>query len=347
MRQRTLLACLAVAAVLALPATAHAVTNPQIPGLQVALKSRGFYAGPIDGIAGPMTASGVRRFQRHVGIVVDGVAGPITRGKLGRLGRPLFGKRHLIVSGNVGWDVSVLEFFLKRRGFWPRQRRRAFHRADEARRDALPAQPPPRGRRPRRPADARHIRRAPSGAAADPLDDAPLGQGVRALLTYWAHYYGLSPSLVKALAWQESGFQQDVRSSVGARGVMQVRRQTWSYVEMVLLGHKVQAREGREHPRRRRLPPPAPARVPFQRPARGRCVQPGPGRRPRARPLSEDAQVRRQRPHPAPPLFLEPSPDQTKRGENGISHLEGCGLLRGCPVFPPVGAVIGRSRAAL
>ena len=101
------------------PAAAQAFTNPQVPGLQVALKAHGFYAGRIDGIAGPMTASGVRRFQRHVGIAVDGVAGPITRGKLGRLGRPLFGKRHLIVRGNVGWDVSVLEFFLRRRGFSP------------------------------------------------------------------------------------------------------------------------------------------------------------------------------------------------------------------------------------
>ena len=65
------------------------------------------------------------------------------------------------------------------------------------------------------------------------------GHGVRGLLTYWARYYGISPSLVKALAWQESGFQQHVRSSVGASGVMQVTRQTWSYVEMVLLGRQV------------------------------------------------------------------------------------------------------------
>jgi peptidoglycan hydrolase-like protein with peptidoglycan-binding domain len=119
MRPKALLVCLAAVTALALPAAARAVTNPQIPGLQVALKARGFYAGAIDGIAGPMTASGVRRFQRHVHILVDGVAGPITRGKLGRLGRPLFGKRHLIVRGNMGWDVSVLEFFLKRRGFSP------------------------------------------------------------------------------------------------------------------------------------------------------------------------------------------------------------------------------------
>ena len=65
------------------------------------------------------------------------------------------------------------------------------------------------------------------------------GHGVRARLTYWARYYGIRPSLAKALAWQESGFQQHVRSSVGAQGVMQVTPQTWSYVEMVLLGRKI------------------------------------------------------------------------------------------------------------
>jgi peptidoglycan hydrolase-like protein with peptidoglycan-binding domain len=239
MRPKALTACLAAAAVFALPAAAQAFTNPQVPGLQVALKAHGFYAGPIDGIAGPMTASGVRRFQRHAGIVVDGVAGPITRGKLGRLGRPLFGKRHLIMRGNVGWDVSVLEFFLRQRGFSPgrvnghftERTRRAVMRYQRKRhlaadglvgpqtlrsfgvRQAVPQPPHSTTRRSRK--------------------------GIPARLGYWARYYGIKPSLVKALAWQESGFQQHVRSSVGARGVMQVRRQTWSYVEMVLLGRKV------------------------------------------------------------------------------------------------------------
>jgi peptidoglycan hydrolase-like protein with peptidoglycan-binding domain len=239
MRSRALLACLAVASALALPAAAQAVTNPQIPGLQVALKAHGFYTGPIDGIAGPMTASGVRRFQRHVGIVVDGVAGPITRGKLGRLGRPLFGQRHLIVLGKAGWDVSVLEFFLKRRGFWPgsvdghftNRTRHAVMRYQRARHLLVDGLVGPKtlatfGVRP---------------VVSQPTHSTVrrTGHGVRARLTYWARYYGISPSLVKALAWQESGFQQHVRSSVGAHGVMQVTPQTWSYVEMVLLGRKI------------------------------------------------------------------------------------------------------------
>jgi peptidoglycan hydrolase-like protein with peptidoglycan-binding domain len=239
MRPRALLACLVVVSALALPATAYAFTNPQIPGLQVALRAHGFYPGPIDGIAGPMTANGVRGFQRHVGIVVDGVAGPITRGKLGRLGRPLFGRRHLIVSGNVGWDVSVLEFFLKRRGYWPgrvdghftERTRRAvmrYQRSHHLAADGLVGQ---------QTLTSFGVRRAVPQPTHSTTRRS--GKGVRALLTYWAHYYGLSTSLVKALAWQESGFQQHVRSSVGARGVMQVTPQTWSYVEMVLLGRNV------------------------------------------------------------------------------------------------------------
>jgi len=40
-------------------------------------------------------------------------------------------------------------------------------------------------------------------------------------------------------------------------------------------------------------------------------------------------------------------PEQTKRGENGISHLESCGLFRGCPVSPSVDALIGGARTAL
>jgi peptidoglycan hydrolase-like protein with peptidoglycan-binding domain len=113
---RRLLVPLLVAA--AVPGPAAAFTNPQIPGLQVALKVRGYYTGPIDGIAGPGTAGAVRSFQRHAGLKADGLAGPRTRAKLGRLGRPLFGARTL-ARGRIGWDVSVLQFLLSRRGHAP------------------------------------------------------------------------------------------------------------------------------------------------------------------------------------------------------------------------------------
>jgi LysM repeat protein len=104
----------ALAAALA-AAPAAAVTNTQIPGLQVALAAKGHYRGPIDGIAGPQTAKAVRDFQRSAGLTVDGLAGPRTRAALGRLGRPLFGSR-VLRQGAIGWDVSVLQFLLARRG---------------------------------------------------------------------------------------------------------------------------------------------------------------------------------------------------------------------------------------
>jgi peptidoglycan hydrolase-like protein with peptidoglycan-binding domain len=91
------------------------VTNSQIPGLQVALRSHGLYHGRIDGIAGPRTSAAVRAFQRRQGLSVDGIAGPQTRRALGPLGTPLFGSRVLRL-GHVGWDVSVLQFLLAGRG---------------------------------------------------------------------------------------------------------------------------------------------------------------------------------------------------------------------------------------
>ena len=46
--------------------------------------------------------------------------------------------------------------------------------------------------------------------------------------------HGVDPSLVKAVAWQESGWQQDIKSETGALGVMQVMPATARYVNGVL-----------------------------------------------------------------------------------------------------------------
>ena len=92
--------------------------NPQIAGLQVALRSKGLYRGPIDAVQGPRTRAALRLFQRRAGLVPDGLAGKKTRAALGRLGRPLYGTRPLR-PGMVGWDVAVLQFLLGRRGLAP------------------------------------------------------------------------------------------------------------------------------------------------------------------------------------------------------------------------------------
>jgi murein DD-endopeptidase MepM/ murein hydrolase activator NlpD len=86
--------------------------------LQAALKSIGLYPVAVDGIRGPFTNRGVRRFQRRRGLIVDGIAGPQTRRALGRLGRPRLGAR-VIEQGAVGWDVAALQFLLWRRGYSP------------------------------------------------------------------------------------------------------------------------------------------------------------------------------------------------------------------------------------
>jgi peptidoglycan hydrolase-like protein with peptidoglycan-binding domain len=248
MRSRRLVSCVVILAALWYPARAEAITNPQIPGLQVALRAKGFYPGPIDGIAGPMTARGVRQFQRRVGIAVDGVAGPITRGKLGRLGRPLFGERRLIRKGSRGWDVSVLEFYLRSRGFRPGRvdgrfrwrTARAVRRYQRARHLLVDGIVGPQTLRS---FGIRAVSRPRSRPAA-----GGRRRTVRASLEFWARHYGIRPALVKALAWHESGWQRHVRSPVGAWGVMQVTPGTWSHVEMFLIGHRVrQTMDGNVH----------------------------------------------------------------------------------------------------
>ena len=229
----------AVLAGLTLASTAQA-RNPQIAGLQVALRAYGLYNGPIDAIAGPKTVSATKAFQRRAGIPVDGRAGPATRRALGPLGAPVFGRRTLR-RGVFGWDVSVLQFMLARRGqlvpvygFFDRATERALRRDQRARRLAPDGIAGPhtisalsrgtRGVRPARP---------------QPAPATSTATSVRTMLTNWAIAYRLDPSLVRALAWMESGYQPGLVSSAGARGVLQVLPGTRGYVEHQLIGHKV------------------------------------------------------------------------------------------------------------
>jgi LysM repeat protein len=104
-------------AALALAPAAGAL-NPQIAGLQIALRQHGLYRGPIDGVQGPKTVRAVRAFQKRQGLTVDGLAGPRTRAALGSRGGPLFGSRTLR-RGMRGYDVGVLQFLLRRHGLRP------------------------------------------------------------------------------------------------------------------------------------------------------------------------------------------------------------------------------------
>lgn len=78
--------------------------------------------------------------------------------------------------------------------------------------------------------------------AADESPDAgtPGGSGdVAALLERTARAHGWSPAFVKALAWQESGWQQHRVSSAGAVGIMQVLPGTGRFVSDNLAGRRL------------------------------------------------------------------------------------------------------------
>ncbi len=225
----------ALLAGLTLVTAAHA-GNPQIAGLQVALRAYGLYNGPIDAIAGPQTVRATKAFQRRAGLVADGRAGPSTRRALGPLGTPVFGRRTLR-RGLFGWDVSVLQYMLARRGtlvpvygFFDRATERALRRYQRMRRLAVDgvAGPVTLSALGHRSPGVRPVRPSPAPAPS-----------VRTMLTNWAIAYRLDPALVRALAWMESGFQPGLVSSAGARGVLQVLPSTRSYVQSVLIGYKV------------------------------------------------------------------------------------------------------------
>lgn len=225
--------CIALLAMLALAPGAKAL-NPRVAGLQVALRAFGLYGGPIDGIPGPQTIRATRAFQNRAGLVPDGRAGPRTRRALGPLGWPPFGSRSMRRQ-TFGWDVSVLQFLLARRGalvpidgYFDGATERAVRRYQRALRLEVDGIAGPLTLR-------ALVRRRPAPRAT--LGSAP--RDVRVLLEHWSRIYGLDPGLVRALAWMESGYQPGLVSRAGARGVLQVLPSTKQYVETFLLRRRV------------------------------------------------------------------------------------------------------------
>jgi LysM repeat protein len=87
--------------------------------------------------------------------------------------------------------------------------------------------------------------RIPSGGRPQRVRTQPAAyrtqsvESVRSLIDYWAAHYGVNVHLVRALAWMESGYNNSLVSSVGARGIMQLLPTTFRFAETVLIGHRV------------------------------------------------------------------------------------------------------------
>jgi hypothetical protein len=182
--------------------------------LEFRLRRYGLPARVVDGRFTRRTAVALRRYQRRRGLDADGIAGANTY-------RALAGRAptswHVVASGESFFSIAaryhVSPWRLARRNSIPLTsiivpgQRLALPRG--ARLTAPPAAGPPASR-----------------------------DSVRAAIDYWSRVYGVDPTLARALAWMESGFQQDVVSSVGAIGVMQLLPETWEFVDVVLLGER-------------------------------------------------------------------------------------------------------------
>lgn len=80
-------------------------------------------------------------------------------------------------------------------------------------------------------------------AASDP-DQSSSGvpTTIEGQLDYYANQYGLDPNLIKAVAWLESTWDHDVRSSAGAIGVMQIMPGTADFINNNLVSRDLDVR---------------------------------------------------------------------------------------------------------
>jgi soluble lytic murein transglycosylase-like protein len=180
----------------------------------------------VDGHFGASTKAALVRFQRSRGLSVDGVAGPATLTAFGH------GRRTPVLTQATAAITAAPVSYVVRPGDTLTaiaQKHRTTVRALAKANDLESVNLVVEGAMLRLPGGS-----AVSGPAAELSRST-----VRAQIDKWAAYYGISASLARALAWQESGFQTNVTSSVGAWGPMQVIPETWAFVETVLLGRSV------------------------------------------------------------------------------------------------------------
>src|SRR5215213_10431062 len=77
-----------------------------VTNLQDRLHELGYDAGPVDGVFGPETETGLRAFQRDYGLTSDGTCGPATLRALRQLGRKVVGGRPQLLRQSASFVDS-------------------------------------------------------------------------------------------------------------------------------------------------------------------------------------------------------------------------------------------------
>jgi LysM repeat protein len=188
--------------------------------LEFRLVRYGLPRAAVDGRFDLATAEALRGYQRAHRLVPDGIAGKRTFQALART--PLVPKRkprprpvHVVQTGESFFSIAQ------------RYRVSPWQLAKQNRLRLTGVIVP--GQR----------LRLPAGAVVGGSERVTASRvSVRESLDHWSEVNGVDPELSRALAWMESGFQQDVVSNVGAIGVMQLLPETWEWVDLVLLGHR-------------------------------------------------------------------------------------------------------------
>jgi Transglycosylase SLT domain/Putative peptidoglycan binding domain/LysM domain len=185
--------------------------------LEFRLRRYGLGRRAVDGRFTRSTGVALRRYQRRRGLDPDGIAGPNTyRALAGRTRAPAsVTSWHVVAPGESFFSIAA-RYHVSPWRLAQRNRLSLMNVIVPNQRLALP----------------KGARLTAPPAAGPPADR----DAVRSAIDYWARIYGVDPGLARALAWMESGFQQDVVSSVGAIGVMQLLPETWEFVDVVLLG---------------------------------------------------------------------------------------------------------------
>ena len=182
--------------------------------LEFRLRRQGLRPRAVDGRFTINTRRALKRYQRAHGLVPDGIAGPLTYRVLARRG-PVH--VHVVRQGESFFSIAARYHVSP----WQLARVNRVPLTDLI----IPGQ--------------RFVLPAGARLSSPTVTGPPVGrETVKAEIDRWSRVYGVDPTLARALAWMESGFQQDVVSSVGALGVMQLLPETWEFVDTVLLGFR-------------------------------------------------------------------------------------------------------------